>query len=694
MKYYFNLMLGYRKYSYFLFFFIALSFLVFFPTALSTPLWDDWQFIFRNYVMRKSQSPFIYFRGDEIKAWPILHAVLWAMLHTFKTSYPLYHYVSIALHGINGFLCWYLLSKLKIKNSLLVAALYLIHPLQLFSIGWIIQIKTLLSVFFFLVTLIFYEKYHYNRSKILYWLMALSFALSIFSKSTTAILPLCFFISYPLFQEYLNFKKFILLLFPFLLLSLLSITATAMGGDFVSLLKILTIFFLVCSLLLYSKVSPLRSLYSLFPYIVALYLFQKNMLQIPNLIPSTPTWGLLILLIFIFYYFITLKFPQNINSKLLIAMPITIALSVHKLGIIALVLTHIFLGIVIARTHKIQSFFWIITTLLWGILSIYASDILSVQYPIILLYALDTIFTSTLLINVFNIKPQKIILITIPSLALSYLAINSRFHFTTFNIIQLGFLTLSIFFFYFFINYKKIFYNILPAFISFGFFFAIWETYSDFQTLTSHFFYKCILSSILFFRYITFLVLPINNVLFSANTAPTLINYEFLTIFFLGGVLIFYLKNCMRKYNTAVIVGIIFFSASLLPFCGILELPMFSYTNFVPYWLSIPFLGLIPLVSQAIQSRYVLTALVIILAFTTHVQTYQFVHTENVFLNSLKINPHNEMVKVALVEHYVKTDQCPQANELLLKIKDKELIKEFHSESKVKSCEQNKFFKL
>jgi len=78
--------------------------------------------------------------------------------------------------------------------SLLVAALFAVHPLQVESVAWISASKILVYSFFYLLAVLFYMGYVQTKNNyrfMHYALMALCFALSFGGKEQATTLPVC-----------------------------------------------------------------------------------------------------------------------------------------------------------------------------------------------------------------------------------------------------------------------------------------------------------------------------------------------------------------------------------------------------------------------------------------------------------------------------------------------------------------------
>lgn len=459
----FHLFTRFQKHLLLLFFYIFVSILVFFPTILGKPFWDDWVFIFRNGWFYQ-QSALSYFPGGEhSRSWPIFYSIMKLFLHLFGENFHLYHISSLLLHGINGFLIWKILSKLKIKHAPWLALLYIIHPLQLLTVGWIIQFKTILSSFFFLMSLIFLHNF-FRTEKRAHLLFALVlFLFSLWSKTPTiaivGIAPLC----YSKLQKKFNPQKLTLILIPFLLLATYSAIRTTWSFNFKEL--------------------------------------------IPNLA------------------------SQVENKKL-------------------------------------------------------KSDFLPLSY-------------------------QKDTLI-------------ERTH----------------------------------------------------------------LSLKIFSRYLLFLVVPDSNPLFQQRVNPTLSSKEFLLIFFSLLVIIYVGIDLFKSGNLTLKGSYLFFLFSLAPFCGMFWIPIFAYSNFVPYWLSIPVLGILPIIGHYNKKQKHLILAVIFFSLISHIQAYSFISVDKIFLKSINHSPEENVYYVALIEQYVYSGECQEAQKIHNKLVQLSRNKEIPLLTKIQRCFQ------
>lgn len=102
-----------------------------------------------------------------------------------------HHAQSIFWHAVNVVLLFLLLAKATgfVGRSALVAALFAVHPLNVESVAWVAERKTVLCTFFFLLALAAYGWYVKRPRASRYLLIALLFALGLTAKPMVITLP-------------------------------------------------------------------------------------------------------------------------------------------------------------------------------------------------------------------------------------------------------------------------------------------------------------------------------------------------------------------------------------------------------------------------------------------------------------------------------------------------------------------------
>ena len=102
-----------------------------------------------------------------------------------------HHLVNLGLHALNVVVLFLVLQRLTgaAWRSALVAGLFALHPLNVESVAWIAQRKTLLSAFFALLTIGAYAGWAEHRKVGSYVLVLLFYVLSLMAKPISVTLP-------------------------------------------------------------------------------------------------------------------------------------------------------------------------------------------------------------------------------------------------------------------------------------------------------------------------------------------------------------------------------------------------------------------------------------------------------------------------------------------------------------------------
>ncbi len=116
------------------------------------------------------------------------HALDWQL---FGQNAAGHHYTSLLFHAVNAVLLFLLLQSATgfTWRSLMVATLFALHPVNVESVAWVAERKTVLSMMFFLLALLAYGWYAQRPSVRRYIAVALLFALGLMAKPQVITLP-------------------------------------------------------------------------------------------------------------------------------------------------------------------------------------------------------------------------------------------------------------------------------------------------------------------------------------------------------------------------------------------------------------------------------------------------------------------------------------------------------------------------
>lgn len=138
-----------------LFWVIALA--IFLPALRGEFIMDDWAYITKNPAVVGAVLPFKYwFSLTAVQDyWPLTYTFYWLFFRLFGEEPLAYHLINLALHVGNSLLVFLIARRLTPRWSLVAALLFLVHPLHVQAVAWIIQFKTLLATSAALVSLLF-----------------------------------------------------------------------------------------------------------------------------------------------------------------------------------------------------------------------------------------------------------------------------------------------------------------------------------------------------------------------------------------------------------------------------------------------------------------------------------------------------------------------------------------------------------
>ena len=102
-----------------------------------------------------------------------------------------HHYTNLLLHATNALLLFLILQWFTgyTARSLMVAALFAVHPLNVESVAWVAERKNVLCMFFFLLALAAYGWYVRRPGVVRYLVVAILFTMGLMSKPMVITLP-------------------------------------------------------------------------------------------------------------------------------------------------------------------------------------------------------------------------------------------------------------------------------------------------------------------------------------------------------------------------------------------------------------------------------------------------------------------------------------------------------------------------
>lgn len=136
---------------------------------------------------------------------PLTWLSLMADYRLFHFNAGGYHISNLILHMFNTLLLFYILRLTTgaMGRSVVVAALFAVHPLNIESVAWIAERKNLLGALFWFLTILAYVHYTKQMSRIWYVTMLIFFSLGLMAKPMLVALPVVL-----LFLDYWPLQRF------------------------------------------------------------------------------------------------------------------------------------------------------------------------------------------------------------------------------------------------------------------------------------------------------------------------------------------------------------------------------------------------------------------------------------------------------------------------------------------------------
>ena len=189
---------------------LLLTLAVYYPLRRGVFLWDDAAWLTNNPLIHHWRGFEIFWLSTkamgEVQYYPMTLSVLSIEYHLWGLQTLPYHLVNVLFQAANAILLWLILRRLELRSAWLVAALFAIHPVQVETVGWVAEIKNLLSGFFYFLALLSFLKFigvgpkaaapssSVNTEKLyqnhqLYVISTILFLLGLLSKTAVCTLP-------------------------------------------------------------------------------------------------------------------------------------------------------------------------------------------------------------------------------------------------------------------------------------------------------------------------------------------------------------------------------------------------------------------------------------------------------------------------------------------------------------------------
>ncbi len=174
---------------------LVLSACAFWPAVNGGFLWDDRLMVADNTALRTISglraiwlSP-----GTTFQYYPLTYASLWLEYRLWGGAPLGYHVVNLLLHASAALMLWRWLRSIGVKGALVAALLWCAHPVQVESVAWIAERKSVLSGLLYWTSLWLLGRAFFEGSSVWRqrrsWLGALLFVAALLAKTSAVTLP-------------------------------------------------------------------------------------------------------------------------------------------------------------------------------------------------------------------------------------------------------------------------------------------------------------------------------------------------------------------------------------------------------------------------------------------------------------------------------------------------------------------------
>ena len=182
---------------------VALALLAYLPALRAKYVWDDWALTHNGLLDSGGGLLTIWLSPGSIPNeqhyWPMTYTVFWIAKRLWGLNPFGYHLLNVLLHTVNSCLVMGVVRRLGMtRGAWLAGAVFALHPVHVESVAWVIELKDVLSAFFYLSAFALLARPDGMVSKrghiAAYWGAVALYALAMLSKSVAVTLPVALLI--------------------------------------------------------------------------------------------------------------------------------------------------------------------------------------------------------------------------------------------------------------------------------------------------------------------------------------------------------------------------------------------------------------------------------------------------------------------------------------------------------------------
>ncbi len=192
-----------------------IAFLAYLPSINGRFIMDDDFLLTNNPFIKASDGLYrLWCTNKSIDYWPMTNTSFWIEWRLWEMNSTGYRVSNLILHIVESLLIWIILRRLSVPGAFLAALLFTLHPVNVESVAWITQRKNMMSMLFFLLSILWYQRFFKSASRSYsawypipagqftahcppstahifpcYWLSLAAFVLAMLGKGSAVVLP-------------------------------------------------------------------------------------------------------------------------------------------------------------------------------------------------------------------------------------------------------------------------------------------------------------------------------------------------------------------------------------------------------------------------------------------------------------------------------------------------------------------------